>query len=65
VVVVVVVVAVVVAVVAVGVAAIWVAAIGVVVAVCAGSGAEVVWCVHAASGAAATPGGQPWCVTLC
>jgi len=59
------VVVVVVAVVAVGVAAIWVAEIGVVVAVCAGSGAEVVWCVHAASGAAATPGGQPWCVTLC
>jgi len=59
------VVVVVVAVVAVGVAAIWVAEIGVAVAVCAASGAEVVWCVHAASGAAATPGGQPWCVTLC
>jgi hypothetical protein len=42
-----------------------VAAIGEVVAVHAGSGAEVVWCVHAASGAAATPGGQPWCVTFC
>ncbi len=49
----------VVAVVAVGVAAIGLAA------VCTGSGAEVVWCVHAASGAAATPGGQPWCVTFC
>jgi len=55
----------VVAVVAVGVAAIEVVAIGVVVAVSAGSDAEVVWCVHAASGAAATPGGQPWCVTFC
>jgi hypothetical protein len=42
-----------------------VAAIGEVVAVHAGSGAEVVWCVHVASGAAATPGGQPWCVTFC
>jgi hypothetical protein len=40
-------------------------AIGAVTVVCAGSGAEVVWCVHAASGAAATPGGQPWCVTFC
>ena len=42
-----------------------VAVISEVAAVHAGSGAEVVWCVHAASEAEATPGGQPWCVTFC
>jgi hypothetical protein len=49
------------------VVAVVVAAVVVVAATPAGkcSGAGVVVCVHATSGAAAGPGGQPWCVTLC
>ena len=46
-----------------GVVAVGVAVI--VAAASAGSGAEVVWCVHFTSGAATGPDEQPWCVNLC